>query len=210
MATFDVYNLNGEKIGQAELSDAVFGAEIKTHIMWEVVRAQMAAKRAGTHSSKTRSEVSGGGRKPYRQKGTGLARQGSTRAPNHVGGGKVFAPKPRDYSFSVPKKARRVALKSSLSLRAQEKRLILVQDLDIGEIKTRKMAEILKKLGARKALVVEDSSNQNVAMSMRNFQEHKWLPPEGLNVYDVLNHDTLIMKVDVAKALEERLLRPVR
>lgn len=210
MAIFDVYNLDGEKVGQAELSDEVFGAEVKPHVMWEVVRAQMASKRAGTHSSKTRSEVRGGGRKPYRQKGTGLARQGSTRAPNHVGGGKVFAPKPRDYSFSVPKKVRRVALKSSLTLRAQEKRLILVQDMELGEVKTRRMAEILRKLGARKALVVEEGSNQNVVLSMRNFQEHKWLPPEGLNVYDVLNHDTLIMKVDVAKAIEERLLRPVR
>src|SRR5579871_1671374 len=167
----DIVNIEGKKVGSADLADAVFGAKVKDYLLWEMVKAQQAAKRAGTHDTKTRDEVRGGGKKPYKQKGTGNARQGSSRAPNHVGGGKVFGPHPRDYSYTVPKKVKRAALVSALSLRAQEKKLV----------------------------VVDGKENANLSKSARNLPKSKYLAPEGLNVYDILNHGGLVIAADAIK-----------
>lgn len=210
MPTFDVFNKDGKKTEELTLSDAIFGGEVNQHVLWLVVKAQLAAKRAGTHKTKNRSEVSGGSKKPYRQKGTGWARQGTRRAPQFVGGGVAFGTTPRKYVQGVNKKVRRVGLISALSLRASEKKLVILDDLDIGEIKTKKMAELVKTFGAKRVLFVEVSDNNNVVLSTRNLPKSKWLPPEGVNVYDILNHDTLIMAKSVAKQLEERLSKPVR
>src|SRR5438128_12255856 len=148
----DIVNIEGKKVGQADLADAVFGTKVKDYLLWELVKAQQAAKRAGTHATKTREFVRGGGKKPYKQKGTGNARQGSTRAPQFVGGGKVFGPHPRDYSYTVPKKVKRAALASALSLRAQESKLVIVDKLAFDAPKTKKLAGILKALGLKSAL----------------------------------------------------------
>src|SRR5450432_1296708 len=151
----DIVNIEGKTVGQASLADAIFGAKVKEHLLWEMVNAQRAAKRAGTHSTKTRANVRGGGKKPYKQKGTGNARQGSSRAPNHVGGGVVFGPHPRSYEYTVPKKVKRAALASALSLRAKEKKLVIVDGFTFDAPKTKRMAGILKTLGLGKALVVD-------------------------------------------------------
>lgn len=206
MPTVEVKNMAGEIVGSAELSDAVFGAEVKEHLLWEVVRAQRAARRQGTAKTKGRSEVKGGGRKPYRQKGTGRARQGSVRAPNHVGGGTVFGPRPRSYAFSVPKRVRRGALRSALSLRVGEGRLVLLDRLELPEIKTRELVKVLEILGAPKALIVVERENEVVAKSGRNLPQCTVLPPEGVNVYDVLLHDHLVVTTETARRLEERLV----
>lgn len=210
MPNFDVYNKEGQKVSEVTLSDDIFGSEVKQHTMWLVVKAQLAGRRAGTHKVQTRSEVRGGGRKPFKQKGTGGARQGSIRASQHVGGGMAFGPKPRSYAQAIPKRQKRVALISALSLRANEKKIILVDDLTMPEIKTRLMAGIIDNFKAKKALVIDSRENTNLVLSTRNLEKHKWLPPEALNVYDVLNHDTVIMNVNVAKELDSRLARPVR
>src|SRR3954453_18196055 len=183
----DILNIDGKKVGDLELSDAVFGAPVKEHLLWEVVKAQQAAKRAGTHSTKTRAHVRGGGKKPYKQKGTGNARQGSSRAPNHVGGGKVFGPHPRDYSYTVPKKVKRAALASALSLRAKEKKLVVVDKLPFEAPKTKRLAGILKVLGVDSAVVVDGKENLQLSKSARNLAASKYLAPEGLNVYDILD-----------------------
>jgi len=203
----DVFNIEGKKVGQVDLADAVFGARVKEHLLWEVVKAQQAAKRAGTHATKTREHVRGGGKKPYRQKGTGNARQGSTRAPHFVGGGVVFGPHPRDYSYTVPKKVRKAALASALSLRAKENRLVVVDQLAgafDGKPKTKRLAGVLKALGIASALVVDGKQNQNLAKSARNLAAAK-CPPEGLNVYDILNHKSLVIARDALKAVEARV-----
>lgn len=205
MPTVDVKNMAGETVGSQELSEAVFGAEVNEHLLWEVVRAQRAAKRSGTAKTKGRSEVKGGGAKPYRQKGTGRARQGTIRAPNHVGGGTVFGPKPRSYAIRVPKRVRRGALRSALSLRLGEGQLVVLDALDLPEIKTRELVRVLEGLDARKALVVVDRENETVAKSGRNLPNCKVLPPEGVNVYDVLLHETLVVTAETARRLEERL-----
>jgi len=205
MATVDVLNLSGEKVGSLELDDAVFATEVKEHLLWEVVKEQRAARRAGTHSTLRRDEVRGGGRKPFRQKGTGRARQGSTRAPNHVGGGKVFTPKPRDYSYLVPKKVRRSALRSALSLRLKEQKLLVFANLALEEAKTKRLAEVLARVAAEDALIVDGKGNVNLARSARNLREAQFLPPEGLNVYDILRHPTLVMTLPSAKVVEEAL-----
>ncbi len=184
----DIVNIAGKKVGQVDLSDAVFAAEVKEHLLWEMVKAQRAASRAGTHKTKKRDEVRGGGKKPYKQKGTGNARQGSTRSPQFVGGGKVWGPQPRDYSYTVPKKVKRAALASALSLRAQEKKLVIVDSFAFAAPKTKQLAGILKTLGAEKAVVVDGKANVNLSKSARNLTRAKVLPPEGLNVYDILNH----------------------
>ncbi len=202
----DIVNIEGKKVGQADLSDAVFGTKVKDYLLWEVVKAQQAAKRAGTHDTKTRDEVRGGGKKPYKQKGTGNARQGSSRAPNHVGGGKVFGPHPRDYEYTVPKKVKRAALASALSLRAQEKKLVVVDVLTFDAPKTKRLAGILKALGADKAVVVDGKTNVNLSKSVRNLPKAKYLAPEGLNVYDILNHPTLVIAAGAVKAIEARIL----
>src|SRR6476646_7351524 len=180
----DIVNIEGKKVGQADLADAVFGAKIKDYLLWEMFKAQQAAKRAGTHATKTRAHVRGGGKKPYKQKGTGNARQGSSRAPNHVGGGKVFGPHPRDYEYTVPKKVKRAALASALSLRVKEKKLVVVDKLAFDALKT---------LGLAKALVVDEKSNANLFKSVRNLAKAKVLAPEGLNVFDILNHSDLVI-----------------
>jgi len=205
MATLDVKNIKGKKVGSIELSDAVYAAEVKEHLLWEVVRAQRAGWRAGTAKTKTRGEVRGGGRKPYRQKGTGRARQGTIRSPVHVGGGTVFGPQPRDYSIPVPKKVRRGALRSAVSLRLREDQLIVLDELTLAEIKTGGLVEILGNLDAPRALIVESTDNRNVSLSARNLAKCKVLPVQGVNVYDVLNHEQLILTKQTAKDLEARL-----
>ncbi len=210
MPTVPVFNQNGQEVSSLSLPDSIFSHEVNQHVMWTVVRAQLAARRAGTHSTKTRRYVSGGGKKPFKQKGTGGARQGSIRAPNHVGGGKAHTPHPRDYYFAVNKKVRRLALISALSLRVGEKKLVLLDNLSFPGIKTKSVAQLVTKFGAKKALLVESSENRNLVLSARNLASHKWLAPEGLNVYDLLNHDTLIMQASTASALADRLSRVVR
>jgi large subunit ribosomal protein L4 len=204
----DIVNIEGKKVGQADLADAVFGTKVKDYLLWELVKAQQAAKRAGTHATKTREFVRGGGKKPYKQKGTGNARQGSSRAPNHVGGGKVFGPHPRDYEYTVPKKVKRAALASALSLRAQEKKLVVVDVLSFDAPKTKRLAGILKALGAESAVVVDGKTNLNLSKSVRNLPKSKYLAPAGLNVYDILKHPTLIIAAGAVKEIEARVLPP--
>ena len=202
----DIVNIEGKKVGQADLDDAVFGVPVKGYLLWEVVKAQRAARRAGTHATKTREHVRGGGKKPYKQKGTGNARQGSTRAPNYVGGGKVFGPHPRSYAFTVPKKVKRAALASALSLRVKEKKLVVVDKLSFEAPKTKAMAGILKTLGLERALVVDGKDNANLFKSVRNLARAKVLAPEGLNVYDILNHVGLVIAAGAIKQIEQRVL----
>jgi large subunit ribosomal protein L4 len=202
----DIVNVDGKKVGSADLDDAVFGAKVKDYLLWELVKAQQAARRAGTHSTKTRANVRGGGKKPYKQKGTGNARQGSSRAPNHVGGGKVFGPHPRSYEYTVPKKVKRAALASALSLRAKEKKLVVIDKLAFDAPKTKTMAGILKTLGMKKALVIDEKANTNLFKSVRNLAKAKVLAPEGLNVLDILNHSDLVIAAGVLKLVEQRVL----
>ena len=202
----DIVNIEGKTVGQTSLADAVFGAKVKEHLLWEMVNAQRAAKRAGTHSTKTRANVRGGGKKPYKQKGTGNARQGSNRAPNHAGGGKVFGPHPRSYAYTVPKKVKRAALVSALSLRAQEKKLVVVDMLSFEAPKTKRLAGILKVLGVESAVLVDGKENANLSKSARNLPSSKYLAPEGLNVYDILNHPGLVIAAGAVKLIEARVL----
>jgi large subunit ribosomal protein L4 len=204
----DIVNVDGKKVGSADLDDAVFGAKVKDYLLWELVKAQQAAKRAGTHSTKTRANVRGGGKKPYKQKGTGNARQGSSRAPNHVGGGIVFGPHPRSYEYTVPKKVKRAALASALSLRAKEKKLVIVDVLSFDAPKTKRMAGILKTLGLGKALVVDAKTNENLFKSVRNLPKAKIIAPEGLNVFDILNHTDLVITTGALKQVEKRVVTP--
>jgi large subunit ribosomal protein L4 len=201
----DVVDLSGSKVGTVDLDDGVFGAEVKEHLLWEVVKMQRASKRAGTHSTKTQKDVQGGGKKPWRQKGTGRARQGSIRAAQWVGGGTVFGPHPRDYSYELPKKVKQGALRSALSLRAKEKKLVVVKSLELDEIKTKRVAAALKALGAEKALIVDGKANEKLSKSARNLADSKFLPHEGLNVYDVLRYDSLVLSQPAAQALSTRL-----
>lgn len=205
MATFDVVNAQGQKVRAIELDDSVFSAEIKEHVLWETVKQQMAARRQGTHSTLHRGEVRGGGKKPFRQKGTGQARQGSTRAPNHAGGAKVFSPKPRDYEYSLPKKVKQAALRSALSLRAKEKKLIILEDVNFEAPKTKQAVAMLKALGGNKTLLVASGEATALAKSMRNLQSATYLAVEGLNTYDILKHPSLILTEKTAKAIESRL-----
>ena len=205
MAKFDVYDLDKKKVGELELADAVFAGEVNEHLFYEVVKAKLASDRSGTHAVKNRSLVSGGGKKPWKQKHTGRARQGSTRASQWVGGGKAMGPKPRDYSYDVPKKVRKAALRSALSLRAKDGKLVLVQEWAPQAPKSAAAAKVLAKLGARKALVVDAATNQALAKSVRNLAGSDFLPVDGLNVYDILGHDTLVLTAATAKKLEEVL-----
>jgi large subunit ribosomal protein L4 len=203
-----VYNLNREQVGELDLSDEVFGAEVKEHLFYEVVKAQLASRRSGTKATKERSAVSGSTKKLYRQKGTGRARQGSLRAPHHAGGGMAHALEPKDWSYRPPRKVRIGALKSALSLFAKEGRLIVLDSLEVAEIKTKAMAATLATLQAdRKSLVVDTAGNEKLVKSLRNMENHQYLPPEGVNVYDLLRHDHLVVSKDAAKALEARCLR---
>lgn len=202
----DVVDIQGQKVGQIDLSDEVFAVKVKDTLLWEAVKAQQAAKRSGTHATKTREFVRGGGKKPYRQKGTGNARQGSTRSPNFVGGGKVFGPHPRSYEYTLPRKVKKAALASALSLRAQEKKLVVVDKLALEAPKSKRIAGVLKALGFDSALVVDAKGNQNLSKSIRNLAAHACLPPEGLNVYDILNHGGLVIAKDAIKAVEARVV----
>ena len=203
MANVSVFNMEGKEVGTLELNDAVFGVEVNEHLVHLAVVAQLANKRQGTQKAKTRSEVSGGGRKPWRQKGTGHARQGSTRAPQWTGGGVVFAPTPRDYSLKMNKKERRAALKSVLTSKVQENKLIVLEDLKLDEIKTKAMQNVLNNLNVSKAMVVLADNDQNVVMSARNIPDVITALPSTINVYDMLKYNTLILTKASAAAIEE-------
>jgi large subunit ribosomal protein L4 len=203
-----VYNLKREAVGELELSDEVFGCEVKKQLLYEVTRAQRASRRAGAQATKERSAVSGTNKKLYRQKGTGRARQGGSRAPHRVGGGHAHAIMPRDYSYRPPRKVRIGALKSALSLFASEGRLLVVDDFNLPEKKTKAVARTLDTLKVETtSLVVDDPGNDNLVVSMRNLRDHHFLPPEGLNVYDLLRHDHLVVTKHAVKAIEARCLR---
>ena len=203
MAKVSVYNIEGKVVGDMELNDAVFGVEVNTHLVHQAVVLQLANKRQGTQSAKTRSEVSGGGRKPWRQKGTGHARQGSTRSPQWTGGGIVFAPKPRDYSFKMNKKEKNLALKSVLTTKVAENKFIVVDGLNFDEIKTKNMVNVLKNLEVNKALVVTDDDNKNVTLSSRNIPGVKTAFTNTINVYDILKYDKMVVAKDVISKIEE-------
>ena len=203
MANVSVYNMEGKEVGTMELNDAVFGVEVNEHLVHMAVVNQLANKRQGTQKAKTRSEVSGGGRKPWRQKGTGHARQGSTRAPQWTGGGVVFAPVPRDYSFKMNKKEKRAALKSALTSRVEENKFIVIDELKFDEIKTKKFQEVLNNLKVNKALVVLEDGNTNVEVSARNIPDVKTARTNTINVYDVLKYNTVITTKAAVEAIEE-------
>lgn len=203
MANVSVYNMEGKTVGTIELNDAVFGVEVNEHLVHLAVVQQLANKRQGTQSAKTRAEVSGGGRKPWRQKGTGHARQGSTRSPQWKGGGVVFAPKPRDYSFKLNRKEKRLALKSALSSRVAAEKIIVLDELKLDEIKTKKMVAVLDNLKVNKALVVLGEKNDNVILSARNLPTVRTALPNTINVYDILKYDTLVLTKDAVAKIEE-------
>ena len=203
MAKVSVYNMEGNQVGEIELNDAVFGVEVNEHLVHMAVVNQLANKRQGTQSAKTRSEVSGGGKKPWRQKGTGHARQGSIRAPQWKGGGVVFAPKPRDYSFKLNKKEKRLALKSALTSRVAEQKFIVLDELHLDEIKTKKFQAVLNNLKVNKALVVLKEKNENVILSARNIPDVKTALTNTINVYDILKYNTMIVTKDAVAAIEE-------
>ena len=203
MANVSVYNIEGKEVGTIDLSDAVFGVEVNEHLVHMAVVSQLANKRQGTQKAKTRSEVSGGGRKPWRQKGTGHARQGSTRSPQWTGGGVVFAPVPRDYSFKMNKKEKRAALKSALTSRVEENKFIVVDELNFDEIKTKKFQAVLNNLNVNKALVVLEDGNKNVEISAKNIPDVKTARTNTINVYDILKYNTVIATKAVVAAIEE-------
>ena len=203
MANVSVYNMEGKEVGKMDLNDAIFGVEINEHLVHMAVVQQLANNRQGTQKAKTRSEVSGGGRKPWRQKGTGHARQGSTRAPQWTGGGVVFAPVPRDYSFKLNKKEKRAALKSALTSRVQNNKLIVVDELKFDEIKTKKFQAVLDNLKVSKALVVLADNDEKVVMSARNIPAVKTALTSTINVYDILKGDTVILTKDAVAKIEE-------
>ena len=203
MANVSVYNMEGKEVDKIDLSDAVFGVEVNEHLVHMAVVQQLANNRQGTQKAKTRSEVSGGGRKPWRQKGTGHARQGSTRAPQWKGGGVVFAPVPRDYSFKLNKKEKRAALKSALTSRVLDGKLIVLDELKLDEIKTKKFKAVMDNLKVSKALVVLADNDKNVFMSARNLPAIKTTLTSTINVYDILKGDTLVLTKDAVAKIEE-------
>lgn len=205
MAKFDVYDLEKNKVSEIELADAVFAGEVNEHLFYEVVKAKLASDRSGTHAVKNRSLVSGGGKKPWKQKHTGRARQGSTRASQWVGGGKAMGPKPRDYSYDVPKKVRKAALRSALALRNRDQKILIVEKWSPDAPKAKTAAQVLKKLGLAKVLVVDAAANVALEKSVRNLRGANFLAAEGLNVYDILKHDALVLTASSAKQLEESL-----
>ena len=203
MANVSVYNIEGKEVGTIDLSDAVFGVEVNEHLLHMAVVNHLANNRQGTQKAKTRSEVSGGGRKPWRQKGTGHARQGSTRAPQWTGGGIVFAPVPRDYSFKMNKKERRAALKSALTSRVEEKKFIVVDKMAFDEIKTKNFANMLKNLDVAKALVVLEDGNTNAELSARNIEGVKTAKTNTVSTYDVMKYGTVIATEAAVRNIEE-------
>ena len=203
MANVTVYNMEGNEVGTMELNDAVFGVEINEHLVHLAVVRQLANNRQGTQTAKTRSEVRGGGRKPWRQKGTGHARQGSIRAPQWTGGGVVFAPVPRDYEVKMNKKERRAALKSALTSKVQENKLVVVDSLALAEAKTKEMQKVLTNLKADKALVVTADDDQKVVLSARNIADVQTATVNTINVYDVMKHNTVVVTKDAVASIEE-------
>ena len=203
MASVSVYNIEGKEVGSIELNDAVFGVEVNEHLVHMAVVNQLANNRQGTQSAKTRSEVSGGGRKPWRQKGTGHARQGSTSAPQWTGGGIVFAPKPRDYSFKMNKKEKRIALLSALSSKVAESKIVVLDEFKLDEIKTKKFVEVMNNLKVENALVVLEGENKNVVLSGRNIPSVKVTATNEINTYDVLKYTTLVVTKAAVEKLEE-------
>ena len=203
MATVAVYNIEGKEVDKLELNDNVFGVEINEHLVHLAVVSQLANRRQGTQSAKTRSEVSGGGRKPWRQKGTGHARQGSTRSPQWTGGGVVFAPKPRDYSMKMNKREKQIAIKSALTSKVLDSKFIVVDEFALEEVKTSKFAKILANLNAPKALVVTKDKDEKVILSARNMPTVKTTMTNSINVYDILKYDALVITKDAVAAIEE-------
>ncbi|MCC8102514.1 MAG: 50S ribosomal protein L4 [Clostridiales bacterium] len=203
MANVSVYNMEGKEVGQMELNDAVFGVEVNEHLVHLAVVSQLAAKRQGTQKAKTRSEVSGGGKKPWRQKGTGHARQGSIRAPQWKGGGVVFAPVPRDYTFKMNRKEKRLALKSALTSRVQENKLIVIDELKLSEIKTKNMKAVLDAVNVSQALLVLDENDKNVVLSARNLPDVKTALINTMNVYDILKYNTVVATKAAVEKIEE-------
>ena len=203
MANVSVYNMEGKEVGKIDLNDAVFGVEVNEHLVHMAVVQQLANNRQGTQKAKTRSEVSGGGRKPWRQKGTGHARQGSTRAPQWTGGGVVFAPVPRDYSFKMNRKEKRLALKSALTSRVQENKLIVVDELKFDEIKTKNFKAVMDNLKVNKALVVLGEDDKNVVMSARNIPTVQTTLTSTINVYDIMKAGTVVLTKDAVAKIEE-------
>lgn len=203
MSKVSVYNMKGSEVGEIELNDAVFGVEVNEHLVHLAVVSQFANKRQGTQSAKTRSEVSGGGKKPWKQKGTGHARQGSTRSPQWTGGGIVFAPKPRDYSIKLNKKEKQLALKSALTSRVQENKFIVVDEIKLDSIKTKNFAEALNSLNVKKALVVLNENDQNVVLSAKNIPTVKTALTNTINVFDILKYDTIVIDKAAVATIEE-------
>ncbi|MTI48336.1 MAG: 50S ribosomal protein L4 [Firmicutes bacterium] len=199
-----LYNVSGQQIGDMDLNESIFGIEVNEHVLYEVVKNQLANKRQGTQSAKTRSEVRGGGRKPWRQKGTGRARHGSIRSPIWTGGGITFAPKPRDYSYKLPKKVRRLGMKSALSAKVKDNSVIVLDELMLEQPKTKDIANILKNIkSGKKALIVMSEKDENVVKSANNIPGVQTTLVNTLNVYDILNHDSFIITKDAVKKVEE-------
>lgn len=205
MAKATVYDLNRRKKGDVDLPDEIFATDICEPVIHEVVRMQLARRRSGTACTKERNAVIGGGAKPYRQKGTGRSRQGSIRAPNHVGGGTVFGPRPRSYDFRPPRGVRRKALASALSMFVRDGRLVILDGFELKEPKTKGFIKVMDKFKAASGLVVDKAGNDNLSLSVRNVPEFVYLPPEGLNVYDILRHDMLFITRDGLEAIKGRL-----
>jgi large subunit ribosomal protein L4 len=203
MPTVGLFNKEGQKIGDIELAESIFGAPINAHAMHQVVVAQLANKRQGTQSTKTRAEVSGGGIKPWRQKGTGRARQGSTRSPQWIHGGIVFAPKPRDYSQATPKKMRRVALKAALSSKVVDNNMIVLESLELAAPKTKEIVAMLSAFGFKKTLIVTAEANENVYKSARNIEGVAVAPVNNINVYDLLKYEKVIVTKEAVSKIEE-------
>lgn len=203
MANVAVYNMQGETVGTMELNDAVFGVEVNEHVVHEVVVAQLANKRQGTQSAKTRSEVSGGGKKPWRQKGTGHARQGSTRSPQWTGGGIVFAPKPRDYSIRLNKKEKRLALKSVLTSKVQDSKFFVLDELTLDEVKTKKVQAVLDALNVKRAIIVLPEMDEKVILSARNIPGVITAQVNTINTYDILKHDAVVTTKSGVQKIEE-------
>ena len=203
MASVSVYNMEGKEVGTIELNDAVFGVTVNEHLVHMAVVQQLANNRQGTQKAKTRSEVSGGGRKPWRQKGTGHARQGSTRSPQWTHGGVVFAPVPRDYSFKLNKKEKRIALKSALTSKVADGSLKVIEELKFDEIKTKKFAEVMNNLEAKNALVIINENDKNVVLSARNLADAKTILTGNMNVYDIMKAGTVVLTKDAVSTIEE-------
>ena len=203
MANVSVYNMEGKEVGKMDLNDAIFGVEINEHLVHLAVVQHLANKRQGTQKAKTRAEVSGGGRKPWRQKGTGHARQGSTRSPQWTHGGVVFAPTPRDYSFKLNKKEKRIALKSALTSKVQDGKVMVLEELKLDEIKTKKFQEVLTNLNAKKALVVIKENDKNIVLSARNIPDAQTIIADSINVYDIMKAGTVVLTKDSVAKIEE-------